>query len=115
MLIGMCTDRGSRSSISGGSSNEVESEVIVPSDPKAKYYVLDINGTKENPILTTKRVGPSGTSYSKRLFDCRTRAMKYLGDGDTLEEMNRSKPDPNMAPIIEGSIAWHLWLHVCGR
>jgi len=92
-----------------------EYEVPIPSDPKAKYFVLERGGTKVNPTLTTKRVGSSGTSYSQRMFDCAARTVKYLGTGDTLEAMKKSKPDPKMAPLVDGSIAWYLWRHACGR
>jgi hypothetical protein len=92
-----------------------EYEVLVPSDPKAKYYVLEKGGTENNPTLTTKRVGASGTSFSKRVFDCKANTFKYLGDGDTIEEMNRSKPGEKMSPLVEGSIAWHLWKHACRK
>lgn len=92
-----------------------EYQLPIPSDPKAKYFVLEKGGTKNNPTLVTKRVGPSGTSYAKRIFDCTARTTKYLGDGDTLEEMKKSKPSPNMGPLVEGSIAWHQWRYACGE
>jgi hypothetical protein len=85
----------------------VEHQLPIPSDPKATYFVLEKGGTKNNPTLMTKRVGPSGTSYSQRLFDCNAGTVKYLSTGDTTEDMKNSKPDPKMAPLVEGSIAWY--------
>ena len=85
----------------------------IPSDAKAKYFVLERGGSKGMPTLTTKRVGSSGTSYSQRVFDCSTSQVKYLGTGDSLEEMKNSKPDPNMGPLIKGSISWYQWQHAC--
>lgn len=92
-----------------------ETPLTIPSDVKAQYFVLDRGGTKAHPTLTTKRVGPSGISYSKRIFDCSVGTVKYLGSGDTLDEVKRSKPDPKMSPLVEGSIAWHQWRYACGQ
>ena len=97
------------------SAAAAETTLAVPSDSKAKYFVIERGGTADNPTLVTKRVGPSGTSYSKRQFDCRARTWKYLGDGETVDEMKRSKPDKNMAPLVSGSIADYLWRDACKR
>lgn len=65
------------------------------------------------PTLTTKRVGSSGTNYSKRLFDCKAGLTKYLGTGDTIDEMNKSMPDPQMSELVQGSIAFYQWKYAC--
>jgi len=86
----------------------------IPSDPKAQYNVLGKGGTHNNPTLVTKRIGPSGTSYSEWLFDCSASKAKYLGHGDTLEEMQASSPyNSEMGPIVEESITWYAWRHAC--
>ena len=54
------------------------------------------------PTLVTKRVGPSGTSFSEKLFDCSTGTFEYLGDGDTREEMRRSDSWPEMIEHSRG-------------
>ncbi len=92
-----------------------EYQINIPSDLNAKYFVVGKGGNLPNPILITKRVGQSGTSYSKRIFDCNSNTVKYLGTGSSIEEMNRSKPDQNMAPLVKGSIADYLWRHACGK
>ena len=88
--------------------------IHVPTDPKAEYTVVGLKnvggGTAE---ITTRRDGPSGTSYAKRLVDCGRMRFKYLGEGDTLEELNRSKPSPNMGPLVTGSISYHLSTYAC--
>jgi hypothetical protein len=89
-------------------------QVFVPTDPSAKYTVLDItrqpNGLVE---ITTQRDGKSGTSYSKRLVDCANATFKYLGDGDTVEAMRSSKPDPYMAELVAGSISAYVSEYAC--
>ena len=92
-----------------------EYQLPIPSDPKAQYAVLEKGGTKDMPTIVTKRTGSSGTSYSKRVFDCKAATVKYLGTGDSLEKMVASRPDPNMAPLVEGSIAYYQWRHACGK
>jgi hypothetical protein len=90
-----------------------EVRLSVPSDAKATYFILERGGSADKPTLVTKRVGPSGTSYSKRLFDCSARTWKYLGDGETLEEMRNSKPDAAMTGLVTGSIADYMWKAAC--
>lgn len=88
-------------------------QISVPSDSSAQYYVLDRGGSGSLRTITTKRVGPSGTSYSKRLYNCSQSTVKYLGTGDTLTEMNSSSPAGNMGNIVSGSIAYYVGLEAC--
>jgi hypothetical protein len=90
-----------------------ETPLDVPSDPKARYFVLEKVGKGAERTILTKRVGPSGTSFSRRLYNCSQGTVKYLGTGDTLEQMKRSKPDANMSPIVNGSIAFHVGREAC--
>jgi hypothetical protein len=92
-----------------------EETIVIPSDTKARYFPLERGGTATDPTLVTKRVGPSGTSFSQRLFDCRAGTFKYLGDGATLAEMRNSQPNANMTALVDGSIADYLWRHACEK
>ncbi len=69
-----------------------ETKLAVPSDTKAQYFVLDRDTKGNERKITTKRVGPSGTGYSQRLVNCSAGTFKYLGDGETLNEMKMSEP-----------------------
>lgn len=89
--------------------------IKIPSDINAEYTVINKGGSKSKPTLTTKRVGSSGINYSKRLFDCQAGLTKYLGTGDTLDEMNKSMPDPQMSELVQGSIAYYQWKYACNR
>ncbi len=87
----------------------------VPADTKAVYEVLSVetraDGLKE---IITKRTSPMwGDSFSKRLVDCDAKLAKYLGDGDTLDEMNASKPSPKMRPLVAGSSTHSAYLQAC--
>jgi hypothetical protein len=90
-----------------------EKSMSVPTDAKAKYTILEIGGKWPNRTIVTKRVGSSGTSYSKRLYNCSNKTVKYLGTGDSPAEMAQSKPDPNMAPIVPQSIADYVGRQAC--
>ncbi len=90
-----------------------EKPLHIPSDAKASYLVLEKGGSGSQRTIVTKRTGSSGTSYSKRLYDCSNGTVKYLGSSDSLEGMKRSKPDPKMGPIVEGSIAYYVGLEAC--
>ncbi|POD74596.1 hypothetical protein BKM17_17580 [Pseudomonas syringae group genomosp. 3] len=90
-----------------------ETPLSVPSDTKAKYYVLERDTKGNERKITTKRVGPSGTGYSERLVNCSASTYKYLGDGETLKEMKASKPDGEMAPLTQGSISFYVAEAVC--
>jgi hypothetical protein len=90
-----------------------EIPLSVPSDPKARFFVLEKGGKGAERTIVTKRVGPSGTSYSKRLYNCTNSTVKYLGSGDSLGEMASSRADRNMAPIVQGSIAYFVGVEAC--
>ncbi|TXD43108.1 hypothetical protein TR80_009645 [Xanthomonas campestris] len=92
-----------------------EKPLTVPTDAKAQYAILEVGGKFPNRTIITKRVGSSGTSYSKRLYNCSNNTVKYLGTGDTLSDMARSKPDPNMGPIVAQSIADYVGREACKR
>ena len=86
----------------------------VPADPYASYEVIDINQRSDGMIeIVTKRTGKSGTSYSKRLVNCQNQTAKYLGDGDTLEQMEKSKASPRMGPLVEGSSTHAAAMYAC--
>lgn len=90
-----------------------EMPLSVPSDSKAKFFILEKSGKGAQRTIVTKRVGSSGASYSKRLYNCNNSTVKYLGTGDSLTEMAASKADPNMAPIVPGSIAYYVGIEAC--
>ena len=97
------------------SPSEEGTPLDVPSDAKAQYFVLEKGGTPERPTILTKRVGSSGTSFSRREIDCVAQSVRYLGTGDTREQMNASTPDASMAPIVPGAIADYVAKEACRR
>ena len=87
--------------------------LYVPSDSKASYTVLSRDASGNERTITTKRVGSSGTSFSRRLYNCADRTVKYLGSGETLDQMKASQPDPRMGSIVKGSIADYVGAEAC--
>lgn len=86
----------------------------VPSDPKGHYTVLGVYKVDYSHVqIDTLREGASGTTYSRRLVDCGQAKVMYLGTGETLQEMERERPDLGMAPIESGSIAFYVAQRAC--
>jgi hypothetical protein len=66
--------------------------------------------------VLTRQVRPNQTThYIKRWFDCKNWTMKFLGEGDSLEELKNSPPDPDTTAIAEGTINDQLAKHVCPK
>lgn len=87
--------------------------IRIPTDSKANYTVIEKNSRGELRTIITKREGVSGVSYSERIYDCTSGLVKYLGTGDTLEQMKSSSADPNMTPIVDQSIAFYIGQEAC--
>ena len=93
-----------------------EYPIQIKTDSRGEYFVVDKGGTANNPTLLVKWVGHDGKPYYvKRLFDCKARTAKYLGEGDTLEQAAKPLPDQEMFPLGEGSIESQLANHVCPK
>jgi hypothetical protein len=79
--------------------------VEIKSDPAGKHYIVERQGTSDNPVLVTKRVAPDqSTHFMKRSFDCKGWKVRYLGEGPTLDAMSKGAPDPEASAITDGSI-----------
>ena len=91
-----------------------EYRIEITSDPEGQHFAVEKQGTSENPVLITKRVGPDkSTHYIKRWFDCKNWTVRYLGEGPTLEAMNKGMADPDISAIVDGSIPDHFARHAC--
>lgn len=90
-----------------------EKPLPVPSDTKAQYFVLERDTKGNERKITTKRIGPSGTSYAQRLVNCSAGTFRYLGDGETLAAMKASQPSTSMAPVTQGSISYYVSEAAC--
>ena len=91
-----------------------ETSVNVPTDPRASYFIVSktklANG---NLQVVSRRVGPSGTSYSRREINCGGMRFRYTGEGDTLSEINQPYSKGAMGPLTEGSISTYIALAAC--
>lgn len=79
----------------------------VPSDARARYFLLDVSpGKGGNIVATTRREGPSGTTFARREIDCGGQTFRYIGEGDTLEQAKQPAPNPGeMSTLVDGSIS----------
>ncbi|PHR92940.1 MAG: hypothetical protein COA69_06365 [Robiginitomaculum sp.] len=87
--------------------------INVPSDSASYYLLSKTKMSSGNWNAVTKRNGSSGTSYSRREINCRAQTFRYLGDGDTIKEMNGYYNKGHMADLVTGSISYHVVQHVC--
>lgn len=90
-----------------------EYKISIPTDSKAAYTVLGKGERDGFKTIITKREGSSGVSYSERAYDCVNRRVKYLGDGENLEQMKSSSADTNMSDIVPESIADYVGNEAC--
>lgn len=91
-----------------------EYPIDLKTDVKGKFYVVEKSGTAENPVVVTRQVRPNQTThFIKRWFDCKNWTVRYLGEGETLAELQNAQPEPDSTAIAEGSIPEQLARHVC--
>jgi len=91
-----------------------ETEVRVPSDPSARYFVLELTSVGEEAFeIITRREGSSGTSYALRRVTCNPYLFGYMAEGDTLANLDDRDPDPMMSVLVAGSISDVISTYAC--
>ena len=91
-----------------------DTPIDIHTDLEGQYFLVEQGGSPGKPTLVVKRVAPGINHYVKREFDCATRTVRYLGEGENLEEMATAQPESSEAnPINKGSIADQLARLVC--
>ncbi len=91
-----------------------ETPINIKTDLEGEYFVVEKGGTAAQPLLVVKQVAPNHyTYYIKREFDCQTHAVRYLGEGESLNAMAETEPETEMRAISEGSISDQLAALVC--
>lgn len=99
--------------VGAGAASAAEYSIDIKSDLEGKYFVVEKGGTANNPTLLVKRAWPKGSYFIKRWFDCKNWTHKILGEGETLEAMNKSEPEVETTANAEGTIPDQLARHVC--
>ena len=90
--------------------------VSVPTDAKASYVmkIIDVGLGKNTLAVLTRRVGSSGTSWAIREVNCSSQKFRYMGEGDTLDEVIASIDDRGkMSGLVTGSISYHIVQAAC--
>ncbi len=91
-----------------------ETPIDITTDLEGEYFIVEKGGTATHPLLVVKQVAPNRyTYYIKREFDCQTHAVRYLGEGESLDAMAQAEPEAEMTAISEGSISDQLAQLVC--
>jgi hypothetical protein len=91
-----------------------DTPIDIQTDIEGQYFLVEEGGSFSKPTLVVKRVTPDATThYIKREFDCDARSVRYLGEGESLEEMAASRLESEASPINAGSIPDQLARLVC--
>lgn len=90
-----------------------QEQIHIPSDPAGRYFLVDLEYAGTNAVITTRRDGESGSSYSRRFVDCRAGTGKYVGVSATLAGLDSSTPDPGMSNTLYESIAYYVSRRAC--
>ena len=85
----------------------------IESDSKATYANVEFGGKGKLRTIVTHRNGPSGPSFTRREVDCDAGTFRYLGTGDSLEEMRKSKAGGKMSPLTDRSISSYVAAQAC--
>ena len=87
----------------------------IKTDLRGQFFLVEKGDNDGNPTLLVKAVAGNYTHYVKREFDCVARTVRYLGRGESLEEVAAARPDAKTYPIEDGTIADQLARLVCPR
>lgn len=85
----------------------------VPADTAARYEVIERAGDGQLRTIVVKRVSPGHVWYAKREFDCSMLTTRYIGGGETPDEMKESRAEPRLGAIPRGSVAFYLEKAAC--
>lgn len=101
-------------------SNAREVEIPVPSDPNARYYLLNLVPMDGATLqIESRREGTSGISFSVRLVDCAAGtydAIYSAYDGEPRSEVFPIlDASPNMGLLTDQSISWYVSRFACTK
>ena len=102
--------------VSCGPSDPPRSEqaVIPVASDSARYELVSRNEVEGIQIVLTERIGKSGTSFAMREIDCATNQARYIGEGDSLEEVHANLQYNNeMTTPLSDSITGEVVSYIC--
>ena len=87
-------------------------KINVPSDPRAAYFLESLKGCDDGMIIVLNRrlaprdeKGKREVSYACRAILPEEGIFKYLGEGESLQEVEAQKRESRWVPLIAGSIS----------
>lgn len=96
-------------------TSNLNERIQVPSDSRASYFLIKLAARKSGDLeITTKRLGPSGTSYSVRLVRCSPLSFGYIADGESVETLKRDEA-PKLSSLVGGSISDVISRYACNK
>ena len=107
LLLALASSLGSLSALAEDTPIEIKTDL------EGQYFIVEKGGTAEQPTLVVKRAAPGYNHFVKREFDCAAHTVRYLGEGDSLEEMTAAQPDAEASAIEKDTIPDQLARQVC--
>lgn len=90
--------------------------IDVPNDPAARYDVLMLVPIRGGNLeIVTRRVGRRGETFVQREINCREGLVRYLGQGHTVDDMNRDHRNYRFEPIDPNAISGHIAEYACAN
>ena len=87
----------------------------IKTDVKGQYFLVEKTSRAKLVTLLVKRFTVQRSVYVKREFDCAANTVRYLGSGESMDEMEKDKADAKVYPIKKGSILDQLAVYACSR
>jgi hypothetical protein len=90
-------------------------DFTIQTDPAGKFRQLQLDGPYTARKIITRREGPSGITYTTRIYNCQTGKFKGMGSAETPERMRSSKVETRWADRVPGSIADVVGDRACAK
>jgi hypothetical protein len=88
----------------------------IKTEVKGQYFLVEkTSGTNNLSTLLVKRVTAQRSVYVKREFDCAAKTVRYIGSGESLDEMEKDIADQKAYPVRKNSISAQLSVYACSR
>ena len=108
-------DRSASRSVRSFAVRADDTPLDIKADLRGQFFVVEKDDDDDKPTLLVKAVAGNCTRYLKRELDCVARTVRYLGRGESLEEVAAARPDAKAYLIVAGTIADQLARLVCPR
>jgi len=80
---------------------------------KGRYFIVEMKRGGPTVHILHKRIGPSGTSYTRTEIDCNTKLMRVIAESDDRPPAPTAGPATRWFQLVPGSSKADLFNFVC--